>query len=133
MLLAVAMGSVMAFSPSVASLNVMTQARRHSGMAMQQDAVGRRAMLVGAGALAFSQQSAAWAANEWANASTQWVPPTSVTLRAGGEAVWSYRLLLAPSVRQKDEAMRQKGEEAALLREELAQLRQRSSRGRRKK
>jgi len=62
MLLAVAIGSVVAFSPSSASLNVVTQPRRHSATAMQQHAgLGRRATLLGAGALAFSQQSAALA------------------------------------------------------------------------
>lgn len=48
------------FSPSVPSLT-MVMHPRHSVMSVK--AVGRRATLLGAGALAFSQQSAAWAKN----------------------------------------------------------------------
>ena len=60
MLLAFIGGSV-AFSPSV-GLNVVTPPRRHDGMFMQQNPlVDRRAVLLGAGALAFSQNSAAFA------------------------------------------------------------------------
>ena len=54
-------GGSAAFSPSMAS-NVVTQPRRHDGMFMQQNPlVDRRAVLLGAGALAFSQNSAAFA------------------------------------------------------------------------
>ena len=60
MLLAL-IGSSTAFSPSVAP-NVVTPPRRHDGMFMQQNPlVDRRAVLLGAGALAFSQNSAAFA------------------------------------------------------------------------
>ena len=60
MLLAFIGGSV-AFSPSV-GLNVVTPPRRHDGMFMQQNPlVDRRAVLLGAGALAFSQNIAAFA------------------------------------------------------------------------
>ena len=60
MLLAFIGGSA-AFSPSVAP-NVVTPPRRHDGMFMQQNPlVDRRAVLLGAGALAFSQNSAAFA------------------------------------------------------------------------
>ena len=60
MLVAFIGGSV-AFSPSV-GLNVVTPPRRHDGMFMQQNPlVDRRAVLLGAGALAFSQNSAAFA------------------------------------------------------------------------
>lgn len=59
----VAFGSAVAFSPSIASLNVVTQPRRASVTTMQHESVGRRAALLGAGALAFSQQSAAWASS----------------------------------------------------------------------
>merc|ERR1719311_2040735 len=53
----------MAFSPSVAP-NVVTPPRRHDGMFMQQNPlVDRRAVLLGAGALAFSQNSPAFAKN----------------------------------------------------------------------
>ena len=51
-------GGSAAFSPSVAP-NVVTPPRRHDGMFMQQNPlVDRRAVLLGAGALAFSQSPA---------------------------------------------------------------------------
>ena len=56
-------GGSAAFSPSVAP-NVVTPPRRHDGMFMQQNPlVDRRAVLLGAGALAFSQNSPAFAKN----------------------------------------------------------------------
>ena len=53
--------------------------------------------------------SKAWADNEWANSSTQFVPPSSLRLAAGAEATFSYRFLLAKSVRAKDDALADAG------------------------
>ena len=47
--------------------------------------------------------SKAWAEAEWATAQgPQWIPPTSRRLAPGETATFAYRLLLAPSVRDKD-------------------------------
>ena len=42
---------------------------------------------------------------EWVNSSTQFVPPSSRHLAAGASASFEYRMLLAPSVRHKDDAL----------------------------
>lgn len=50
--------------------------------------------------------SAAFVANEWVNSSSnQWLEPTSITLKPGATQSFSYRLLLADSVRTKDDAL----------------------------
>lgn len=50
--------------------------------------------------------SKAWADDEWAHArGPQWVAPTSRLLAPGEVAAFTYRLLLAPSVRDKDAAL----------------------------
>jgi hypothetical protein len=50
--------------------------------------------------------SKAWADDEWKHArGPQWVPPTSRKLQPGEVAAFTYRLLLAPSVRDKDAAL----------------------------
>ena len=48
----------------------------------------------------------AWAEDEWRHArGPPWVPPTSRALQPAEEASFTYRLLLAPSVRDKDAAL----------------------------
>ena len=50
--------------------------------------------------------SKAWAEDEWRHArGPQWLAPTSRQLQPGEEALFTYRLLLAPSVRDKDAAL----------------------------
>ena len=48
----------------------------------------------------------AWAEDEWRHArGAPWVPPTSRALQPAEETSFTYRLLLAPSVRDKDAAL----------------------------
>ena len=50
--------------------------------------------------------SKAWAEDEWKDAKgAPWVPPTSLHLAPGATAAFTYRLLLAPSIREKDDAL----------------------------
>ena len=50
--------------------------------------------------------SKAYASNEWRNASgAQWLEPTSVKLAAGASNTFAYRMLVADSVRTKDDAL----------------------------
>ena len=52
-----------------------------------------------------TSHSTAYAAAEWMGSGTPFVPPTSIRVPGGGSATVGYRLLLAPSVRAKDDAL----------------------------
>jgi hypothetical protein len=64
---------------------------------------------IGNGDYELTGHSLAYAENEWAKSSQQWVNPTNQFLPAGGEATFAYRIILAKSVRTKDEALAKAG------------------------
>jgi hypothetical protein len=60
----------------------------------------------GRGVNELTSHTLAYTENEWKNSSSrQWVTPTSKIVPAGGEATFVYRVILAKSVRTKDEAL----------------------------